>query len=349
MRVKYLELLQKRDIRILEVAHIRDSVLDHDETVEPEPEGESGVFLGIDPSFPKDIRVDESGTHELDPTGLLADPAPLGSAAERTGEIHFHSRFDERKISGTHSYGDFATEDIGEHSPERILEIRETDVLIDHHPFHLIERILVRRIDVFIPEHPARDKRFERCSFGFHDDILHTGSLSREDISFSLKPERILHVTGRMGRGHVDGIEIPVLGRDLVGFVDIEAHALERVLDFHKSTRNRVEMVSCILGNRSGHILEFGRKPFSDESFFDDHELFLESRSDADLAFVDGFPDGFLILVGEVFDSLEKFGQRSVFPKDSIPEVDESRFGSEFGDLNEGGLFEGVEFLEHKA
>lgn len=70
-----LELLQECDIRVLEIAHIRDSVLDHDKTIESEPEGESGVFIGIYPSFTKDIRVHETGPHEFDPSGFFTDLA----------------------------------------------------------------------------------------------------------------------------------------------------------------------------------------------------------------------------------------------------------------------------------
>lgn len=293
--------------------------------------------------------MNESRPHKLDPTGFLADPTPIGPATERTGEVHLHSRFDERKVPGAHADGDFATEDVREHGTERVLEVREADIFVYHYPFHLIEGVLVRRIDILVSEHPPRNERFQRGSFGFHDNVLHTGSLSREDITFSLEPERILHVAGRMRRGHVDGIEIPVLGRDLVGLVDIEPHALERVLYLHKGPSDRVEMVPCVRRNRGGHVLELIRKPLGDERFFYDRELFLKSRGDADLALVDGFPDGFLILVGEVLDSLEEFGQRPVLSKDGIPEVNESRFGSEFGDLNERVLFEGLEVFEHEV
>lgn len=291
--------------------------------------------------------MDESRSHKLDPAGFLANPAPLGSAAEWTGEIHLHSRLDERKVPGTHTDGDFPTKKIREHRAERVLKVRETDILVNHYSFHLIESVIVRRIDILVSEHPPGDEGFQGGSFGFHDDVLHARCLGGENIPFSFEPECILHVPRRMGCGNIDRIEIPILGRDLVGFVDIEPHAPERVLDLHEGSGDRMEMVPCVRRNRSGHILEFIREPLGDERFFYDRELFLKSGSHADLALVDGFPDRFLVLVGEVLDSFQEFGQRSVFPEDGVPEIDESGFGSEFRDLDERSLFEGLEVVEH--
>lgn len=151
-----------------------------------------------------------------------------------------------------------------------------------------------------------------------------------------------------MGFGDIETVEIPVLSRHFVGLEAIEPHTFEAILDLHKSPSNRMEMIPVVFGHGQSHILELVRETISNELILDDYELLLKSRSDANLAFINSFPDRFLIFVGEVFYSFQEFSQRPVLPENSISEVDESNFGSKSGDLNEGVLFEGLEVLEHK-
>ncbi len=341
-----LELLQKCDIWILKVAHIRDAVFDHDETVESESEGESCVFIGVDSSFAKHIWMHESCTHELDPTRAFTYLTSR-STAEWTREIYLYSWLHEWEISWTHTDRDFSTEYIREHGSKRILQVRECDIAINNHSLYLIKCVLVGCIYILITEHSPRDDCLDGSSFGFHEDILHARCLGGEHISCSLKPECILHITGWMGFRDIERVEIPVLGCHFARLVTIESHTFETVLDLHEGSCNRMEMIEGILYNRSRHILEFVRETAGNEVVLNNHELRFKSLSHTDLTFIDGFSDGFLVLIREVFYSFEKFSQRPVFSENSITEIDESSFGGERRYLGEGGCFECLEVLEH--
>jgi len=152
-----------------------------------------------------------------------------------------------------------------------------------------------------------------------------------------------------MGLRDVERVEIPVLSRYFVRFVNVETHTFETVFDLHKRPSNRVEMVSGVFRNRQSHILEFVREPVGDELVLDNRKLCFKSRSNTNLTFVDSFSDGFLVLIGEVFYSLQEFGQRTILPENGVTKVNKRGFRSESGDLNKRVLFESLKSLEHKT
>jgi hypothetical protein len=106
-----LELPQKSDIWILEVAHIRYTISYHDETIEPESKCESRIYLRVEPSFTDDIRMDKSSTHEFYPARSLTYTTSI-AIAEWTREVYFYSWFHEWEISRTHTDSYFFSEEI---------------------------------------------------------------------------------------------------------------------------------------------------------------------------------------------------------------------------------------------
>lgn len=346
-KLQNLKLLQKREIRVLEVSDIIDPILDHHETIESESEGKSGIFFRIDTSLPEDIRMHESSTEELYPSAFFTD-FTSGSITERTREIHFDSRFDEWEISRSHTDGNFSTEDIREHGAKRVFEIGESDMFIDDHSFHLIECIFMGRIDILITENSSGDNCLHRYSLGFHDDILHTGGLCRENIPSSLEPEGILHIASRMCLWDIERVEIPVLGCDLIGLITIKSHTLERVLNLHEGTGNRMEMMSCIRRYRDGHIFEFALQFLGDLGLFDFGYPLVKSREYLDFHIIAEFPDGLFLFGRQILDSFKNLGQGAVFTGDSIAVIDNILLYSKSQNLRQNFRFKCIEFLLHR-
>lgn len=199
--------------------------------------------------------MDESCAHELYPAGSLADTTSA-LITEWTRKIDLHSWFDKREVSRTHAYIDLFPEYIREHRLDRELQVPDTDALIDDDTLDLIKGILVSSIDIFIAKYTSDNHRAYGWSVISHDEILHAGGLGRENISLSLEPECVLHITRRVILGDIDCIEIQVFSRHLSGFVDIESHSLERIFDVHAYSSDRMEASSSI-ERRNSDIFPF--------------------------------------------------------------------------------------------
>lgn len=74
-----MELSQESKIVLKEQTNVVDPVLEHGDTLHAHSEGEARNLFGIVADEAKDLRVDHSGTQDLQPPRTLTDATvPLG-------------------------------------------------------------------------------------------------------------------------------------------------------------------------------------------------------------------------------------------------------------------------------
>ncbi len=168
-----LELFQESHIWTHKISHIRNPISDHHEAIETESECKSTIYLRIESSFSDHVWMDESSSHEFDPTRVFADLAS-DTITEWTREIYLYSRLNEREISRSHTDRNLFSEDIREHRCDRELQMTDTNSLIYNNPLNLIEGIVMGSVDIFIAKYSSRYNSPDWCIFIFHDQILHT-------------------------------------------------------------------------------------------------------------------------------------------------------------------------------
>src|SRR6266581_786489 len=80
------ELGQEPQIVLVEQADVVDSVLQHGDPLDPEPEGEAGVPLGVVADILEHRRMHHAAAADLDPSAALAGTAAR-SPAEDAGDV----------------------------------------------------------------------------------------------------------------------------------------------------------------------------------------------------------------------------------------------------------------------
>ena len=64
---------------VLEKTDIGHAIFQHSETRQAETKSESRINFGIDAGFPQDVRMDQSGSDDFEPTGVLANIAAFST------------------------------------------------------------------------------------------------------------------------------------------------------------------------------------------------------------------------------------------------------------------------------
>lgn len=222
----------------------------------------------------------------------------------------------------------------------------DTDIFIDNNALHLVERIVMRRIDIFISKYSPWDNRTDRRILISHDEILHTGRLCRENIPCSFEPESILHISGRVVFRYVHRIEVQILSRDFHRFMYIESHSSERIFDFLTYESDRVKRSFFSL-KWSRRIFPFARKSSCDIGSLDRFALVVECQSDRITDFIGSLSDRSFLFIREIFESLEYHSEFSGFSEDRIFVLDKRLFCGNIRKSGECAGFEGVEKREH--
>src|SRR5215813_11399475 len=91
------ELLQEPDIIFVQQPDVIEPVPQRAQPIQPQSEGESAEFFGVNADGPQHVRVDHSRPAHFDPAGAFADAA-AGAVAFEAGVINLRARFDEREI-----------------------------------------------------------------------------------------------------------------------------------------------------------------------------------------------------------------------------------------------------------
>ena len=75
---------------------------------------------------------------DLQPSGILADPAPFPFAYD-TGDVDLCARFGEGEKTGAQPHSDPVSEKLIDEYGQDPLQVTEGDPLVDHQPFNLME------------------------------------------------------------------------------------------------------------------------------------------------------------------------------------------------------------------
>src|SRR5581483_5098504 len=89
----------------------------------------------------EDVRVDHAGAEDLQPAGLLAEPASA-PAAHRAVDRHVDAGLDEREVVAAKADAPLPAEEAPGELEERPLEVGHRDAAIDGEPLDLVEHTL---------------------------------------------------------------------------------------------------------------------------------------------------------------------------------------------------------------
>lgn len=170
------ELRQEADVVVVEVSDIVDAVHQHGDAFDAHPEGESGVFFGINADGLQYVGVDDTGAKDLDPAGLFTGSAPC-SFAEDALHIDFDGGFGEGEEAGAEAYFGALLEELFEEVREGTFELREGDIFIDDEAFELVEAGAVGGVDFVASVHSAGCDDAHGGLIGEHGAHLHGGGV----------------------------------------------------------------------------------------------------------------------------------------------------------------------------
>lgn len=332
---------QEPYIGIHKVSHIRDAISDHHEAIESKAKGKTSIDFWIKSSLADDIRMDESCTHKLYPTGSLTDTTTI-AIAEWTREVDFYAWLDEREVAWSHTDFYFFAEYIREHRLDRELEMTDADIFVDDNTLHLVKGILVRCIHILVTKDSTGDDGTDWSFLISQYQVLHTRGLCGEDIAFSLEPEGILHIASWVRLRDIDRIEVEILCRDLHRVIDIESHTSKGILHLTLYDRDGME-ASFSQFKWYCDIFSLGLESFGDELALDTQSLCIDSISDDITDIIGRFSDRAALLWGEVFESLEDGGEATRLSEDGIFVVDELVFSMDKWELFEHFRLEGLD------
>ena len=224
--------------------------------------------------------------------------------------------------------------------------MRDPNSLVYNNSLYLIECIIMSSVDILIAKHSSRDDGSDWSRLVSHDQILHTGRLSGEDIARSLEPECILHIACWMRLRDIDRIEVEILSRHLHRVIYIESHPHKCILHFSLYERDRME---TSLQSLEWHcdVLLFCGESLSNEVFFDPISLCLECICDDISSLVRCFTDGATILGSEILESFEYLSEFARFTEYLIAIVDECYFICESGEMSEDLGLEVLDLFYH--
>src|SRR5512140_3013152 len=169
-----------------EEAQVRDAVEEERDAVYSHPEGEPGVFLGVDPAVPEHVRVDHAGAHDLDPARARARAARgalrgARAPAEDARHRDVDARLDEREERRAETDLRIGREESPRERGERALEVRERDALAHREAFHLVEDRRVARVDVVLAVDAARNDDPDRRLLRKHRPDLDGGRVRPQE------------------------------------------------------------------------------------------------------------------------------------------------------------------------
>ena len=194
-------------------AYVIDAIAHHRQPRQTQTERESAPLVRIDSAHAQHIRMHQATRQQLHPTALLAHRTAR-STADQALNVQLEPWFDERKIAGPQTHGHFAVEDRAEQGLHEVDQVRDRDVAIHHHAFHLIEGVLVRGVHFFVAKNAAGRDHPQRRPQLLHAAHLHRRGVRAQQMAVG-EPKGVLHVARRMFRRNVERVEIVIFGFDL--------------------------------------------------------------------------------------------------------------------------------------
>ena len=243
----HLELLEEADVVGDEVADVVDVVADHGAAVDAEAEGEARPLLGVDADGLEHVGVDHPAAAQLDPARLRAHPAAL-ALAEDAGDLELGRRLGEREERRPQPGVDVGAEvGVGERL-DGAGQVAEGDAPVDDQPLDLVEDGQVAGVGRVPAVGPAGGDDVDRRRLRRHHPDLHgrgVGAQQRRLGLAQLHVEGVPHAAGRMGGGHVEGLEVVPVGLDLGPLGHRVAHADEDVLQLAAGLVDEVEVAAA--------------------------------------------------------------------------------------------------------
>ena len=142
------------------------------ESVESEPEGESGPLLAVEPHVAKDIGVDHAAAAEFEPAGVRTGAA-AGALTEHTVDVVLGRGLGEREVGGAQARVDGPAEVGARERLERSGHVGERDVAVDHQTLDLMEHGHMCGVSGIAPVYPPRHHGVDRRFAIGHDADLH--------------------------------------------------------------------------------------------------------------------------------------------------------------------------------
>ena len=212
----------------------------HGHALDPETEGEARDLLGVVHLAPEarvyrleDRGVHHAGAQDLEPAGLLADPAAF-PAADHAPEVGLDRGLGVGEERRPEAHGEAGPED-GACRKASIVPFRwprwmpgpTTSPSICWN-IGRVRDVVVAPVDPAGADdpHPRRVRVLEHVA-----DLGGRGVGAQHQTLAPGEVERVLHVPRRMVRGHVEGLEAVVVVLDLATLVDLVAHGHEDVLE----------------------------------------------------------------------------------------------------------------------
>ena len=335
------ELFEEADVVLEEEAQVLDAVLEHRDALDTHAQGETGVTVGIDAVQGQDIRVHHAASEDFKPSGSLAHIASL-AVAEGTGDVHLGGRLREGEIGRAQADAGVGAEQLLGEVGQRLLQVGEGDTLIDIKGFNLVEHAVRTGGNRLVAEDAPGGDEADGEGVGFHVAHLHgRGVGTEQDIGVFLDEKRVLHITGRMLFGEIEGGEDMPVVLYLGSFGDGKSEAgkdIEYLILDHREGMPRAEAHGV---SGQGEVHAAASAVGIGEAVFQVIHL-VQGGS---LEVIQGAPDFLFLLEGNVLEVVEKGGNGSFLAEVTDSEL--FHFGGGAG--GESGDFRNqpVDFLYH--
>lgn len=137
------ELREETGVVLEEQTDVGDAVAEHRHPLDAQTKSEPRVALRVDAAVPEDLGVNHAAAEDLDPAGVLADPATRADTCvadtEDAAHVDLRAGLDEGEIARAETHGRAgAIEPLGE-GGEHALELGEAHALVDQKALDLVE------------------------------------------------------------------------------------------------------------------------------------------------------------------------------------------------------------------
>ncbi len=191
---------------VTEVVHLP---LEHSDALQSHTEGKTAVLFRVDARSLEHIRVHHTAAQDFEPARTLADIATL-AVTDIAAHIHLSRRLGEREIRRPHTDFGLRAEHLAGKQQNRLLQIRESHILVNIESLNLVENAVCTRTYGLIAEHSSRADHANRQRHSLHSTDLHAGGVGAQQQRIEMPgrhKESILHITGRVVGREIECLE----------------------------------------------------------------------------------------------------------------------------------------------
>src|SRR5579862_8436935 len=172
-----------------------------------------------------------AATQDFNPARMFADVA-AAAAAYPAIDIHFGAWFSKREIGRPETHFDICTKHFLYKKIKCLFKIRKRNMLVDIEAFGLVEETMSPGANGFISIYPPRTDDADRRLLAFHHSCLHAARMrAQQPVRILRNIKCILHVTGRMIFGQVQGSKVVPVIFNFGSFCNGKTESSENVHD----------------------------------------------------------------------------------------------------------------------